>query len=73
MTIKLGNTICVMEIKAVPKSVSNETENTALKQIQEMDYAAKYLGDDSKTVYELGLVFDMEKRNLVQFDWYKRD
>ena len=72
MTIKLGNTICVMEIKTA-EAGSKDTENLALKQIQEMDYAKKYLGITNTTVYELGMVFNMEKRNLVQFNWNIRE
>ncbi|QEN05553.1 hypothetical protein EW093_12780 [Thiospirochaeta perfilievii] len=68
MTIKLGDTICVMEIKTTTNFEPN-SQNLALKQIQDMDYAKKYLGITNTSVYELGLVFDMDKRNLVQFDW----
>ncbi|QEN05552.1 hypothetical protein EW093_12775 [Thiospirochaeta perfilievii] len=68
MTIKLGSTICVMEIKTTTNFEPN-SQNLALKQIQDMDYAKKYLGITNTSVYELGLVFDMDKRNLVQFDW----
>ncbi|QEN05551.1 hypothetical protein EW093_12770 [Thiospirochaeta perfilievii] len=68
MTIKLGDTICVMEIKTTTNFEPN-SQNLALKQIQDMDYARKYLGITNTKVYELGLVFDMDKRNLVQFDW----
>ncbi|QEN05554.1 hypothetical protein EW093_12785 [Thiospirochaeta perfilievii] len=71
MTIKLGNTICVMEIKTTTNFEPN-SQNLALKQIQDMDYAKKYLGITNTTIYELGLVFDMDKRNLVQFDWNVR-
>jgi len=71
MTIKLGNNVFVMEIKL---GKDNESDfNEALKQIQTIDYAAKYTGIPGTGVYELGLIFDPDKRALIRFDWNKKD
>ncbi len=70
MTIKLGKNIFVMEIKVGKDGESKVNE--ALQQIQEMDYAAKYIGLPDTGVYELGLIFDPVKRSMVEFDWVER-
>jgi hypothetical protein len=46
---------------------NGQADNSALAQIRAMGYADKYLGQAGVRVFELGLVFSMAKRNLVQF------
>jgi len=48
-------------------------ENAALKQIREMNYAEKYVGLEGKSVFEVGIVFGSEIRNVLQFDFEKRE
>ena len=43
--------------------------NPALAQIRARGYSAKYRGLPSKGLFEVGLVFDRQARNLVQADW----
>ena len=72
MTVMLGDNIYIMEIKLIPNEVSDGNENSALRQIQEMNYAEKYRGITGKNVFELGIVFSKEKRNVVQFDFCQK-
>jgi len=44
-------------------------ENTALGQIQARCYSAKYRGLPQQGLFEVGLVFSSQARNLVQADW----
>jgi hypothetical protein len=46
-----------------------DTDNPALEQIRARGYSAKYRGLPSQGLFELGLVFDPDVRNLVQADW----
>ncbi len=69
MTVKLGNTICVMEIKVLTKKPRGKNE--ALAQIKKMKYSEKYKNLPGKNVFELGIVFDPEKRSLLKFNWNK--
>ncbi len=43
--------------------------NPALAQIRARDYSAKYRGLSHQSLFEVGLVFDSQARNLVQADW----
>ena len=43
--------------------------NPALDQIRARDYSAKYRGLPNQGLFEVGLVFDRQARNLVQADW----
>jgi hypothetical protein len=52
---------------AVSDATGDKANNSALAQIRTMGYADKYLGQAGVRVFELGLVFSMAKRNLVQF------
>ncbi len=73
MIVKLGDNIFVMEIKVVRKDETfDESNNEALAQIKLRNYAEKYRGITDKKVFEVGMIFSQEKRNLVQFDWLKR-
>ncbi len=44
-------------------------DNPALVQIQARGYSAKYRGLPNKGLFEVGLVFDPQARNLTQADW----
>ncbi|MTW21641.1 ATP-binding protein [Allochromatium palmeri] len=48
---------------------TGEPANPALAQIRARDYSAKYRGLSNKGLFELGLVFDSQARNLAQADW----
>lgn len=62
-----------MEIKLLlPGENPEDSGNFALAQIKDRGYAEKYLDQSDSTVYEVGLVFSREERNLVGFDWEKR-
>lgn len=69
MTIMLGEFIYVMEIK-LDKSQDYQPQipNPTLQQIRDKAYAQKYL-DQGKTVFEVGLVFNQNQRNLLQLDY----
>ncbi|HBD94101.1 MAG: hypothetical protein A2015_12275 [Spirochaetes bacterium GWF1_31_7] len=69
MTVMLGDNIYIMEITLIPNEVSDGNENSALRQIQEMNYAEKYRGITGKNVFELGIIFSKAQRNVVQFDF----
>lgn len=69
MTIKLGTNVFVMEIKVGKDGDSRINE--ALEQVQERGYAEKYCGVPGVGVYEMGLIFDPLKRNMVEFEWRK--
>lgn len=43
--------------------------NPALDQIRARDYSAKYRGLPNQGLFEVGLVFERQARNLVQADW----
>lgn len=69
LTVKLGNVICVMEIKVIEGELPKDGPNHALEQIQSRGYAEKYRGAPGTQLFELGMIFSQEKRNLVQFDF----
>ena len=70
LTVRLGNNYYVMEIKVAPSATSIEgSRNEALAQIRERAYSEKYLGKADTRVFELGLVFGREERNLIRFDY----
>ncbi len=69
LTIQLGGYIYVMELKRdTSDSYQAVTPNPALQQIQQKGYAQKYLAT-GKQVFEVGMVFNTQARNLVQMDW----
>ena len=111
LTVKLGDNIYVMEIKAaasaavgtsgvaaadaraasggatstdtgksgtgavtsaVAASGTESPRNPALEQIRKKAYADKYTGLPGKNIYEVGIIFDPEERNLAAIDWMKR-
>jgi len=73
LTVKLEGYTYVMEFKREHRS-GTATEvgpNQALEQIRERGYSEKYRGEPGKGLFEVGLVFSGEARNLVQADWKK--
>jgi len=75
LTIQLEGYTYVMEIKVSKRTkeadlVVEGRENAGLKQIQSKKYSEKYRGS-GKGVFEVGLIFGREARNLVQADWCK--
>lgn len=83
LTLKLAGYIYVIEIKlqrspspcegapgegAVEPAIQSG-DNPALEQIRDRDYSAKYRGLPSQGLFEVGLVFDSQVRNLVKADW----
>ncbi|MFD2110535.1 ATP-binding protein [Thiorhodococcus fuscus] len=79
LTAKLAGYIYVIEIKLNLKAEGSgagerdESSNPALAQIRARDYSAKYRDLPGKGLFELGLVFDAQARNLVQADWQRID
>ena len=71
MTIKLGDYIYVIEIKAEDKPVSatESDSNPAFAQIRNKGYSDKYRDEPCSKLFEVGLVFSREERNLVQANW----
>jgi len=48
---------------------TGESDNPALAQIRARGYSSKYRGQPDQGLFELGLVFDPQARNLVRADW----
>lgn len=69
LTVRIEDKAYVMEIKVVPEGFPEAGPNSALKQIQSRKYAEKYRGEPGLRVFELGLIFSQEERNLVRFDY----
>lgn len=74
LTVKLEGYVYVIEIKVergrpVPTPDQEPVDNPALAQIQARGYSAKYRGLPARGLFEVGLVFDPDARNLVQGDW----
>ncbi|RKX81374.1 MAG: hypothetical protein DRP58_11900 [Spirochaetes bacterium] len=73
ITVILGQNIYVMEIKLLPRGENPaDSAKAALSQIKERGYTEKYLNRENMAVYEAGLIFCREERNLVGFIWEKR-
>ena len=62
LTIQLENHTYIIEFKVVKRKSKN---NSALQQIIQQGYAAKYSGD----VYQIGIEFSEIKRNITGFAW----
>ena len=74
LTIKLEEYTYVMEIKMAQDDdpVSNKPgSNSALEQIHKRGYSQKYQNEPGKGVFEVGLVFSSDARNLILADWRK--
>ena len=64
LSIQLGNNTYIIEFKVVKRKSKN---NSALQQIIQRGYAAKYAG----TVYQIGIEFSETRRNIVNFAWQR--
>ena len=62
LTIQLADHTYIVEFKVVKRK---SKANSALQQIIQQDYAAKYSGK----VYQIGIEFSETKRNIVAFAW----
>ena len=62
LVIQIADNTYVLEFKVVKRK---SKINSALKQIIERAYAAKYSG----VVYQIGIEFSISKRNIVAFAW----
>ena len=62
LTIQLENHTYIIEFKVVKRKSKN---NSALQQIIQQGYAAKYSGN----VYQIGIEFSETKRNITGFAW----
>ena len=71
LTIKLEGYIYVIEIKLERGAggPGKSGSNPALEQIRRQGYSEKYRDEPGKGLFEVGLVFSREARNLVQADW----
>jgi hypothetical protein len=71
LTLKFAEYIYVVEIKLERNGETANTErpNPALQQIEARGYSDKYRQAPGKGLFELGLVFGAEERNLVRADW----
>ena len=64
LTIQRAGRTYIIEFKVVKRKSKN---NSALQQIIQRGYAAKYAG----TVYQIGIEFSEIKRNIVGFAWQR--
>ena len=64
LTIQLENHTYIIEFKVVKRKSKN---NSALQQIIQQGYAAKYSGN----VYQIGIEFSETKRNIIDFAWQR--
>jgi hypothetical protein len=71
LTVKLADYVYVIEIKVERggEKASTDRSNPALQQIEARGYSQKYRETPGKGLFEVGLVFGAEERNLVQADW----
>ena len=68
LVIQLEGYTYIMEIKVVEGEPATDENNPALAQIVKNNYAEKYRGTGNG-VFEVGLVFSKQARNLIQSDW----
>ena len=64
LSIQLGANTYIIEFKVVKRKTKN---NSALQQIIQRGYAAKYSGN----VYQIGIEFSETRRNIVGFAWQR--
>ena len=64
LSIQLDNNTYIIEFKVVKRKSKS---NSALQQIVERGYAAKYSGN----VYQIGIEFSETRRNIVDFAWQR--
>ena len=74
LTIIIEERIYCIEIKLERDTPPTEPRdiNSALQQIIDKGYSEKYLNKNAKALFEVGLVFNSQARNLVQADWRQR-
>ena len=65
LSIQLGGNTYVIEFKVVKRKSKT---NSALRQIIQQEYAAKYSG----AVYQIGIEFSETRRNIVDFAWQSK-
>ena len=65
LTIQLADNTYIVEFKVVKRK---SKANSALRQIIQQDYAAKYSGN----VYQIGIEFSDTRRNIVDFAWQSK-
>jgi hypothetical protein len=65
MTVKLDIRVFIFEFKVVD---IDKTPGTALEQVRQKGYADKYRSGASE-IYLIGVEFDRNERNIVQFEW----
>ena len=65
LSIQLGGNTYVIEFKVVKRKSKT---NSALRQIIQRNYAAKYSG----AVYQIGIEFSETRRNIVDFAWQSK-
>ena len=70
LTVKLNKRVFIFEFKVIEWKTeeSVQTDNIALKQIEEKKYHEKYMASWDE-IYLVGIVFDKEERNVVKYDW----
>ena len=64
LTVKIEDKIYIIEFKM--------GDSDALKQIKEKQYTTKYL-DEKKDIYLVGINFDKNEKNIIQFEWESID
>lgn len=65
MAVRWENKVFIFEFKVVDL---DQTPGTALEQIRKKGYAEKYRADAAE-IYQIGIEFDRNERNIVRFDW----
>ncbi len=65
MTLFYEDRTYILEFKVLN---STPKTNTALKQIKTKKYHEKYLSEYNK-IYQIGIIFNKKKRNIVKFDY----
>ena len=69
LTIIVNDNIYILEFKVTKLKVKNGKPK-ALEQIKTKNYHQKYLSNQ-KNIYLIGIEFDEEDRNIVDFQWEK--
>jgi hypothetical protein len=71
LTVKLENQIYIIEFKVLDKKTTEDNhQNTALAQIKDKRYFEKYQSDHVD-IYLIGVEFNSQDRNIVDFQWEK--
>jgi len=67
LTLLLKEQIYILEFK-LSSFKDKKTNNTALEQIKEKNYAKKYQ-NQNKPIYLVGIEFDEDEKNISSFEW----